>query len=71
VPGRWIFVGVPEALLALPQALGDVIGEIRGDEIDITPLSVALASRVYGTDLRPDDLVAAGAAAIGAGIYEA
>jgi len=70
-PGRWIFVGVPEALLALPQALGAAVGEIRGDDIDIAPLSVALASRVYGTDLRPDDLVAAGAAAIGAGIYEA
>lgn len=69
-PGRWIFVGVPEPLLALPQALGEVIGGIRGDDIDIAPLSVALASRIYGSDLRPDDLVAAGAAAIGAGIYE-
>jgi hypothetical protein len=69
-PGRWIFVGVPEPLLALPRALGDVISGIRGDEVDIAPLTVALASRVYGTDLRPDDLIAAGAAAIGAGIYE-
>lgn len=70
-PGRWIFVGVPETLLALPQALVHVAGEIRGDEIDIAPLAVALASRVYGEGLRSDDLTAAGAAAIAAGIYDA
>lgn len=69
-PGKWIFVGVPETLLALPRALGEVVGGIRGDDVDITPLTVALASRIYGSDLRPEDLIAAGAAAIGAGIYE-
>jgi hypothetical protein len=69
-PGRWIFVGVPEALLALPEALGDVVRQIRGDDIDIAPLSVPLASRVFGEGLRPDDLTAVGAAAIAAGIYE-
>jgi cell division ATPase FtsA len=70
-PGRWIFVGVPESLLALPQALGDVVGGIRGEGVDIAPLSVALASRVYGDGLRSDDLTAAAAAAIGAGVYDA
>ena len=70
-PARWIFVGVPEALLALPRALGQLVGGIRGDEVDVTPLSVPLASRIYGSDLRPDDLIAAGAAAIAAGIYDA
>lgn len=70
-PGRWIFVGVPETLLELPRALGDAIGEIRGDAVDIAPLTVALASRVYGdVPLRSDDLVAAGAAALAAGVYE-
>lgn len=70
-PGRWIFVGVPETLLALPQALGLVVGELRGDSVDIAPLSVALASRIYGDGLRSDDLTAAGAAALAAGIYDA
>ncbi len=71
-PGRWVFVGVPESLLALPKALGIVVGEIRGDAVDIAPLSVALISRVYGEiGLRSDDLVAAGAAALAAGVYEA
>lgn len=70
-PGRWIFVGVPEALLALPQTLGEVVRRIRGDDVDIAPLSVPLVSRVYGEGLRSDDLTAVGAAAIAAGIYEA
>jgi hypothetical protein len=69
-PGRWIFVGVPETLLALPEALGDVVRQIRGDDIDMAPLTVALASRAYGEGLRSDDLTAVGAAAIAAGIYE-
>jgi cell division ATPase FtsA len=70
-PGRWIFVGVPETLLALPRALSDVVGEIRGDAVDIAPLSVGAATRVYSdVPLRSDDLVAAGAAALAAGVYE-
>ena len=69
-PGRWIFVGVPESLLALPSALGTAVGEIRGDAVDIAPLGVAQATRVYGdVPLRSDDLVAVGAAAIAAGLY--
>ena len=70
-PGRWIFVGVPEALLALPTALGDAVSGIRGDRVDIAPLAVAMVTRVYGdVALRPDDLVAVGAAALAAGLYE-
>lgn len=70
-PGRWIFVGVPETMLALPSALGDVVGGIRGDVVDTAPLSVGLATRVYAdVPLRSDDLVAAGAAALAAGVYE-
>lgn len=70
-PGRWIFVGVPETLLALPRALGDVVGGIRGDAVDIAPLSVGLATRVFAdVPLRSDDLVAAGAAALAAGVYD-
>ena len=71
-PGRWLFVGVPDEHLALPKALGERIGEIRGDTVDIRPLTLALVSRVYGDGgLRSEDLVAAGAAAIAAGLYEA
>ena len=68
-PGRWLFIGVTEALLALPSALASTIGEIRGETADAAPLAVGLASRVVG-DLRPEDLVAAGAAALAAGVYE-
>ncbi len=70
-PARWLFVGVPESLLSLPNALGAVIGGIRGDEVDIAPLTVVLATRLYGDGgLRSDDLVAASAAALGAGVFE-
>jgi hypothetical protein len=65
-------MGVPESLLSLPRALGAVIAGIRGDASEVLPLSMALASRVYGdVSLRSDDLVAAGAAALAAGVYEA
>ena len=69
-PARWLFVGVPESLLALPRALGEAVGGVRGGTVDVTPLSVGLASRAYGdVPLRADDLVAVGAAAIASGIY--
>ena len=69
--GRWIFAGVPEGLLALPRALGDAVSGIRGDTVEIAPLAVAMATRVYGDiALRPDDLVAVGAAALAAGLYD-
>lgn len=70
-PGRWIFVGVPETLLALPRALGLAAGGIRGDTVDIAPLQVSHVTRVYSdVPLKPDDLVAAGAGALAAGLYE-
>jgi len=69
-PQRWVFSGVPEGLIALPQALGEVIGEVRGGDVEITPLAVSLVSRAYGdVPLRADDLVAVGAAALGAELY--
>ena len=68
-PGRWLFVGVPESLLALPRALGAAVSEMRGEAVDIGPLGIALAPSVYGdVGLRPDDLVAASAAALAAGV---
>jgi hypothetical protein len=61
---------VPESLLALPRALGEAVGGVRGGTVDVTPLSVGLASRAYSdVPLRPDDLVAVGAAAIASGIF--
>lgn len=69
-PARWLFVGVPESLLALPSALGEAVGEVRGGEVDVAPLSPGIASRAYGdVQLRADDLVAVGAAAIASGIF--
>lgn len=71
-PGRWIFVGVPEALRALPAALGKTVSDIRGDTVEITPLTVGMASKMFGdVPLGPDDLVAAGAVALATGVYEA
>ncbi|MEP6693646.1 MAG: hypothetical protein ABJB39_03285 [Chloroflexota bacterium] len=69
-PGRWLFVGVPDSLLALPRALAEAVGGVRGGTVDVTPLSVGIASRAYAdVPLRADDLVAVGAAAIASGIY--
>ncbi|HEY6959604.1 MAG TPA: hypothetical protein VI814_12330 [Candidatus Limnocylindria bacterium] len=71
-PGRWIFVGVPETLRALPAALGKAVSDIRGDDVETTPLTVGMASRVFGDlPLHADDLVAAGAVALATGVYEA
>lgn len=69
-PARWLFVGVPDSLLALPRALGEAVGGVRGGAVDVSPLSVGIANRAYGdVQLRADDLVAVGAAAIASGIY--
>ncbi|HET8568732.1 MAG TPA: hypothetical protein VFM93_07090 [Candidatus Limnocylindria bacterium] len=65
-PSRWVFVGVPESLIALPRALGDE----RGGRVDISPLKVSGAGRLATeADLHADHLVAAGAAAIAAELY--
>lgn len=67
LPARWSFVGVPEELVALPRALGDALAAQGRGDVEITPLRVALASRVVATEpLHADDLVAAGAAAFAA-----
>lgn len=69
-PARWLFVGIPDSLLALPRALGEAVGGVRGGAVDVMPLSVGIASRAYGdVQLRPEDLVAVGAAAIASGIF--
>jgi hypothetical protein len=69
-PARWLFVGIPDSLLALPRALGEAVSGVRGGAVDVTPLSVGIASRAYGdVQLRSDDLVAVGAAAIASGIF--
>jgi hypothetical protein len=69
-PERWLFVGVPESLLALPNALGTIVRERRGGTARIGPLSVSVVSRMFSdVPLHADDLVAAGAAALAAGVY--
>jgi hypothetical protein len=69
-PARWLFVGVPDSLLALPRALGEAVGGVRGGTVEVTPLSVGIASRAYAdVPLRSEDLVAVGAAAIASGIF--
>jgi cell division ATPase FtsA len=69
-PERWIFVGVPESLLALPNALAAIVGAARGAPARIGPMSLGIAGRVF-TDvpLHADDLVSAGAAALAAEVY--
>src|SRR5438445_453402 len=69
-PARWLFVGVPDSLAALPRALGEAVSGVRGGAVDVAPLSVGIASRAYSdVTLRADDLVAVGAAAIASGIF--
>ena len=66
-PDRWLFVGIPETLLALPNALGDIVTRARGTAPRIGPLTPALTSRVFAdVPLHGEDLVAVGAAAIAA-----
>jgi len=69
-PERWLFVGVPEALLALPNALAKIVGETRGGTARIGPLTPSVTSRVFSdVPLNADDLVAAGAAALATEVY--
>lgn len=70
LPGRWLFAGIPDTMLALPAALASAVSTVRGDAVETSPLTPAIATRVFSdAGLRQDDLVAAGAAAIAAGIY--
>lgn len=67
LPARWLFVGVPEELVALPRALADAVAQQRGAEVEMEPLRTTLATRVVAQDpLHADDLVACGAAALAA-----
>src|SRR5437016_12691062 len=44
-PERWLFVGVPEILLALPNALAKIVGAARGRAARIGPLTPSVTSR--------------------------
>jgi cell division ATPase FtsA len=67
LPARWIFVGVPQELAAMPAALGEILGQQRGSPAEISPLRPQLASRVFAPEgIHADDLVAIGAAALAA-----
>src|SRR5437660_1048716 len=69
-PERWLFVGVPEALLALPNALAKIVGDSRGRAARLGPLTPSVTSRVFSdVPLNAEDLVAAGAAALASGVY--
>jgi hypothetical protein len=69
-PERWLFVGVPETLIALPNALGAVLGDARSGPVRIGPLSPGILSRVFAdVAVHADDLVAVGAAAIAAELH--
>ncbi len=70
LPARWLFVGIPDDMLALPAALAAAVSAVRGDEVETAALAPTLAVRSFSdVGLRPDDLVAVGAAALAAGIY--
>lgn len=72
LPGRWLFVGIPDAMPMLPEALASVVAAVRGDAVETAPLGAATVTRAFGDmGLRPEDLVATGAAALAAGIYAA
>jgi hypothetical protein len=69
-PGRWYVAGVPDELTALPKALATVATGERGSSVDVLPLRTSLVPRIVAdATLTADDLVAAGAAALGAEAY--
>jgi len=69
-PGRWYVAGVPETLAALASALAAAATAERGSPVDVLPLRTSLVPRlVADATLGADDLVAAGAAALGADAY--
>src|SRR5881409_553139 len=70
-PERWLFLGVPETLLALPNALAALVGAARGAPARIGPLPPGTLSRVFAdAAVHADDLVAVGACALAAGVYQ-
>jgi hypothetical protein len=71
LPERWLFVGVPDALLPLATSLADIVGEVRGGSPRIGPLAMGTVGRVFAdVPVHPDDLVAVGAGALGSGLFE-
>ncbi|HVR88998.1 MAG TPA: hypothetical protein VHG53_05570 [Candidatus Limnocylindria bacterium] len=70
IPAQWYVAGVTEELSALPPALASVLGADRGGAALVLPLRTSLAARVIAdATLGADDLVAAGAAALGSEAY--
>jgi len=70
LPGRWYASGLPDELAALPRALNGVLTAERGGGAEVTPLRPSLLPRVIAdAALAAEDLVAAGAAALGAEVY--
>ncbi len=66
-PERWLVAGVPDGLDGLPGVLAAAAAGRRGSPVDLAPLRASHASRVIAdVPLGPDDLVAAGSAALGA-----
>ena len=69
-PERWLFLGLPEAMIALPNALAKIVGEARGGAARIGPLTPSVTSRVFSdVPLNAEDLVAIGAAALATEVY--
>lgn len=69
-PGRWYVAGVVDELAALPKALADRATGERGSTVEVLPLRTTLVPRIVAdATLTADDLVAAGAAALGAEAY--
>ena len=63
-------MGVPDALLPLATSLAEIVGDVRGTPPRIGPLAMGTVGRVFAdVAVHPDDLVAVGAAALGAGLY--
>src|SRR5438445_13705467 len=70
LPERWLFIGVPDALQPLATSLAEVVGGARGGPVRIGPLAMGSVGRVFAdVPVGTDDLVAVGAAALGAGAY--
>jgi cell division ATPase FtsA len=70
LPGKWYAAGIPDDLAVLAGALGSAAGGERGGSVDVLPLRTSLVPRIVAdASLSADDLVAAGAATLGAEAY--